>query len=305
MRYFIALLIICSTGCATTKTVAEERSGYAYIPVDPIPANETSVPCAAPNRLLGVIESLPDSAVRTLVQQVDGKGNFSFGIGEVKEKGSAFQVTVDFINSTTVLTQFYIKKTAELYGNKEHKRDPINPWRETKGIYTIGSELYEVYRADSKVRPSDLSGFYLINIPVYVGLGIRVKSTGSTLDSNVDISGLAKIGLQAEAKAISGSLVAQTLGISGKAVTSALPLHSDLNLTTTTDAVGAAGSIKAQLFSEDAVVSPRVVGFYLPLPADVALVNAVVSALSDGSAAPLVWSRSCVPQAQRGPVLLN
>ncbi|MGE5048252.1 MAG: hypothetical protein ACM3PC_06770 [Deltaproteobacteria bacterium] len=307
-------LCACSWSSKSTRTQAEERSGYNYVPIDPMPAVEESPACdTSKQRLLGVIESLPDSAVRTLVEQVDESGNVKFGAGMISEKGSAFRVTVDFINTTTVSVPFLIKKTAEIYGDKNHTRETISLWEETKGRYAIGSERYVVFRQESTIfrlqskaaSSANINEFTPINIPVYVGLGIRVKSAGTTLAGNVDISGLAAIGFQAEAKTITGSLVAQTLGISGKSVTSALPLHSDLNMTATTDAIGAAGSIKAQLFSSDTVVSPRVVGFYLPLVADVALINAVVSALSDGTAPPLKWSRPCVPKESQGPVLLS
>lgn len=317
MRWWIITAALLGTACANNKEIIlpDENSGSTYVPIDPIPVSRPAQQCGKGERLTDPIESLPDNAVRTMIEQTDLSGVVTFGVGKVKGEGSSFRVTVDFINTTTVLVPFRIRKQAQPYpGNENAPLEEVDPWEVVSGRYRNQSEHYSVYQMGStafgKLPKEDQEKYHSINIPVYVGLGIRVRSFGTTLTANVDISGLTAIGIQANAKALTGSLVAQTLGVSGKAVTTALPLHSDLNLTTAADALSAAASIKAQLYSADTFVEPRVVGFYLPIPASVSLINAVVSALSeDIPNTHITWKRTCIPVAPEKevskPILLD
>ncbi len=312
---------ICASGCGlfsgvTTKTVAEEQSGYTYIPLDPFPAKESRFNCPSPPspmfglRLASVAEVLPDNTARISVVELSQSGDIKFTAGGVAEKGKMYKVTIDYTNSTTVQLPFWIKKTAKLYDHESKKVSddpvPIDPSEPAVGNYAIGSARYDVLRAE----PTAPHHYKKYNIPIYVGVGLRVISQIKTLEGEVNISGLGAISAEAEANHLAGSLVVQTLGINGKSVSAAIPIHSELNRTTVQASIVAISTIKTQLYSPDAHVQPRVVGMYLPLPADQKLINAVISALNDGSGESITFNRPCVPTdsaadlAARGPTFI-
>ena len=107
------------------------------------------------------------------------------------------------------------------------------------------------------------------------------------LKGNINLSSLPGIAASVEAGNATGSLVVQTLGVTGKQVSTGLIFSSDLNETTVQNAVLSLGKIKAILFSNDAVVRPRVTGMYLPLPdGSDELVNLIVSELARE---PIFW----------------
>lgn len=130
-----------------------------------------------------------------------------------------------------------------------------------------------------------------LNIPVYVGIGLRVTANVRTLKSQVNVSGLGAIGAGADSSQLNGNLIIQTLGVNGNAISGALPIQSELNRTTVGNAMVAVGSIKALLYDDKTVVSPRIVGMYLPLPGNEALVNAIISLLSQEDS--VEWFKPC------------
>ncbi|HLL53642.1 MAG TPA: hypothetical protein VK447_08860 [Myxococcaceae bacterium] len=278
------------------KTVAEEQSGYTYIPLDPFPAKENRFECPADMtgvRLVTIPEALPDNTARISVAELTQDGNVRFAAGSVAEQGKLYKVTIDYTNSTTVQLPFWIRKTAQRVDPRTRAviREPIDPSQPSGDTYIRGTVAYDVITSD----PPD-SSYKKYNIPIYIGIGLRVISQITTFAGNVNISGLGAIGAEAEAKHLAGSLIVQTLGINGKPVSAAIPISSELNRTTVQSSIVAVSSIKTLLYGSDAFVQPRVVGMYLPLPADQKLINAVISALlSDGDGAPAVrWLRPCV-----------
>lgn len=303
----VIALIGMLAGCSSSmRTIAEDRSGYTYVPLDPFPATEL-VKCPNPippgMRLVGVLEALPDNAVRMSVEEFSGSAGVSFGVGRVGAKGSNYRVTIDFINSMTVQLPFWIRKTAKVYQKDgQGKRVEIGVMETTDGDYEIGSGQYAVERNAPSGQEAKL--YKVFNVPIYVGVGLRVVSNVTATEANVDISGLGSIGVEAEGKRLSGSLVVQTLGVNGKAISAALPIQSELNRTTVQNAVVSVSAIKTQLYSPETIVSPRVVGIYVPFPADQKLINALISALSGGSG--VSWTRPCVEKDGEtvGPTIL-
>jgi hypothetical protein len=118
------------------------------------------------------------------------------------------------------------------------------------------------------------------NVPVYIGIGLRVSADIRTYESGINISGLGTIGASAELKQLTGSLTVQTLGVNGKSISAALPIQSELNQTTAQNAIVAVGAIKALLYEQGTVLAPRVVGLYLPFAGGKSLVNAIISELA-------------------------
>jgi hypothetical protein len=131
-------------------------------------------------------------------------------------------------------------------------------------------------------------------IPVYVGVGLRLTADLQVLRGTINLSSIGAIAAGVEAGKASGSLVVQTLGVTGKQVATSLPLPSELNQTTVQNAILSLDSIKAIIFdSQNTVVTPRVTGIYLPIRNGTEdLVNRIVSELARS---PIPWYRPCVP----------
>jgi hypothetical protein len=283
-----------SSNRMTAQSMGEHESGYTYIPIDPFPVETVfGDSCRdTPDRAYGaLLDALPDNAVRMLVERFDISGSVSYGISKAGAKGESYRVTVDYINADTVNVPVWVAKYMRHRKTGEtHPVDLFNPPTEE---YFANSETFSVARekpADDPYRP-------FFNIPVYVGVGLRVSATVYVVGANANISGIGVIGAEAESERLKGSLVVQTLGVNGKSVTAALPIQSELNRTTAQNAIVAVGAIKALLYAEETVKSPRVVGLYLPFPGGKALVNALISELSRER---LRWPRPCLASKKAG-----
>ncbi|WP_404342676.1 hypothetical protein [Pseudoalteromonas mariniglutinosa] len=312
MKTFIALAtsIVLLSACTTTFTTqspAEKLSGYTYIPVDPFsvktnlggscsPSNETaSVEGVDVGKIefSTILESLPDNAVRMSVEQFSASGAVTYGPAGIGAKGESYRVTVDYINADTTNVQLWISKRAENYSDKKIEYVPL--LLPNNGEYTYGTEIYEVTRE----KPTQNVEMYAeYNLPVYVGIGLRVTANIDVTGTTANISGLGAIGAEAESNHLKGSLTVQTLGVNGRAIAAALPIQSELNRTTAQNAIVAIGSIKALLYEQDTIVVPRVVGIYLPFPGGKPLVNAIISELSKDR---VVWHRPCVEKSADEP----
>lgn len=305
----IATLLMLS-GCSTVR-VAEQQSetnfGHTYVPIDAFPVSIVAGANCDPKMTItqaALLEALPDNSIRMFVQKLDSKGSVTFGSSSVGVKGESYKVTVDYINADTIGYPVWVAKTM---------------WRQDRKIQSVplsfsagdshqhltgnvplvlGSEEYDI-RSKPPERGEEIGGriYQQINIPVYVGLGLRVSAVVDVVGSTAGISGLGVIGAEAEANKLKGSLVVQTLGISGKAVTAALPIQNELNRTTAQNAIVAVASIKALLHSEDTTVSARVVGMYLPVDGGQALINAIISHLAKDSER--TWNMSCPPARKK------
>lgn len=309
-------LIACVPMAHRPTSVGEQESGYTYVPIDPFPVEVRSgLSCQLTESLTAtsLLRSLPDNAVRMLVEKFETGGRVTYGPSNLEARVGSFRVTIDYINADTTNMRVYIGKSVledAIIGLPAVKPETSSPSalldiaRGNSGrkfvplgvkpdfLYVPGSEAYVVL---SKKRwsdePSEVQArLEEVNIPLYVGIGLRVAADIEVFDSKANISGLGSIGAEAEANRLKGSLIVQTLGINGKSIAAALPIQSELNRTTAQNAVVAVGSVKALLYANETVISPRVVGLYLPFPGGKALVNALVSELSKEGAP---WLRTC------------
>ena len=300
----LILTVGIASGCASTipKPPAEHLSGYSYIPIDPfsVRTNPGSSCEGAESITLAnsvetdnvsyktLLQSLPDNAVRVSIQKYLKSGQVTYGVGSASGKVDSYKLTVDYINSDTVNVKFWIKKFAVVYKTQEKVFVPLSE-QTANGKYIYGPESFSVIRASEGGDAPE--GYEEFNLPVYVGVGLRVAATIESSKGDAKISGLGALTAQAESSGLNGYLVTQTLGINGKGIAGALPIQSELNPTTAQNAIVAVGSIKALLYEEGTVVVPRVVGLYLPFPGGEPLVNAIVSELSKER---VVWHRPCV-----------
>lgn len=264
------------------------------------------------------------------VEKFDTSGAVSYGPAGFGAQDESYRVTVDYVNSDTTNFSVMIKKEAmNVKKNKLEVVDLLVPLDTDKytpdsEVYSVLSKRdYEKFKnkletedktkkqkatSTKKGEKTNNNGFWgsLIssvfklkaekdeyveyNIPIYVGVGLRVTANVDITAANANISGLGVIGAEAEANSLKGSLIVQTLGINGQSIAAALPIQSELNRTTAQNAIVAVGSIKALLYDDNITTSPRVVGMYLPFPGGKPLVNRIISELSKGK---VKWKRPC------------
>jgi hypothetical protein len=307
-----ASLALALGGCASMRSftetgsigvassLGEAESGYTYVPVDPFPVKSvdgdsckegSDAQPAGKREWKPLLESLPDNAVRMLVEQFDRSGGITYGTSKAGAKGESYRVTVDYINADTINVPVAITRLAHQSDGRKQEVDlfsELGPEHDSKRV------SYRVQRIDPRSSDPDIDPRAIFNIPVYVGVGLRVSANVTVIGANANISGIGVIGYEAEAERLRGSLVVQTLGINGKAIAAALPIQSELNRTTAQNAIVAVGSIKSLLYANETITSPRVVGLYLPFPGGKPLVNALISELSKNRAD---WPRPCTVAA--------
>ncbi|MEM6294349.1 MAG: hypothetical protein AAGA54_23950 [Myxococcota bacterium] len=95
------------------------------------------------------------------------------------------------------------------------------------------------------------------------GIGVRMRADLRTSKSKLDISSPISIGTGAELGHISGSLRFETIGLSGKMVTTLVPIPSQISAESIQKAMEAAASIKANIYNAtakglDVFVEPQV-----------------------------------------------
>jgi hypothetical protein len=301
MANTLLLLVVVALlgGCASTfpQSEGERQSGYTYVPIDPfavqtVLGDSCKETGSGKAKVYGtLLESLPDNAVRMLIERFNASGTVTYGPAKLGAKGESYRVTVDYINADTINVQVWISKTMRNIGGETQVVSFMAP---PLPQFLPDTEVYTVTRRRPTMKST---GEYVeFNIRVYVGIGLRVSANVDVVGASANISGIGVIGAEAEAERVKGSLVVQTLGVNGKSIAAALPIQSELNRTTAQSAIVAVGAIKALLYAAETSVSPRVVGIYLPFPGGKPLVNALISELSKERVEwprPLFGRRSC------------
>ena len=311
-RGFALIASLLLTGCAgltsliqAPKSVGERNSGFAYIPLDPLPVYIEGHPSCktvvSDGRLVlapgyevkPLLDSLPDNAVRIAVKEYNSKGNLSFGGSSVGTEGNRYQVILDYINVDTSNIRFLIRQPRP--GSDQQTASSVAEVSRISGPSYVDRDRTYSAEALEKLQGNTV-------IPVYVGVGLRLTADLQVLKGTVNLSSLGAIAAGVEAGRASGSLVVQTLGITGKQVSTALPLPSELNQTTVQNAILSLGSIKAIIFdAQNTNTTPRVTGMYLPIrDASEDLVNRIVSELAREA---IPWAHPCVYKpAPQGPI---
>jgi len=288
MRNRVALLLapLGLASCAsleTPRTPAEILSGYSYIPLDPLPVEIVSgAGCAAGQRPdlstnLKKLNRLPDNNVRIAIRNLNASASAGFGPVKVGVEGSSYEVVLDYINVDVANIRFgYTPPSA--------------------GSPADGGSLTPVTVTSVRRLGAGESGFAdgserEVVIPVYVGVGLRLTANVTVRRGNINLASLGALTAAAQANRISGTLIVQTLGITGKQVTTTFPMPNELNATTIQNAILALGAIKAILYDENTQITPRVTGIYNPLPnVDQETINQIVSQLAT---TPIPWRVPC------------
>lgn len=237
-----ALLISCSVSKDLPKTIGEQNSAsFGYQPVDPLPVDifyphrkfkDSVVKLSKLNNL--IMSSLPDETMRLAIGQIDSKSDVTFTTAKIGYAGSSYIVILDYIKFDTKSLQVqFIKDANGILNNFK----PFNK---------------------NDVENSTPDGI----IPMYIGVGLRFTATITVNEGKVDLGNLFALGVAAETKKITGTLIIQTMGISGKDISSLIPMPSQINTTTIQNAIMSLAAIKAKIYENDIDINPRVVGFY-------------------------------------------
>jgi hypothetical protein len=286
-----------------TTTIAETHTSYSYIPLDPLPVtillgNNCTVftgyvngdPQWADGTPIAILESLPDQAVRIAVGQYDASGTLVYGPAKIGLSGQSYQVVLDYVSVDTRNVPVYIHRTSS-EGKDVSIFDDYAPGQTFRVARDPESDVFT--SGIKKEAPKPLGE--QLTIPVYVGVGLRLTASVTVTNATANLSSLGTIAADAEAGKLTGSLIVQTLGVTGKAVSITLPLPSELNRTTIQNAILALGSIKAVLYDSNTVIAPRVVGIYNPVGGGQQVVNGIISVLASD---PLTWARPCTPPSK-------
>lgn len=273
----VALVAVALSGCAgilpPPQTPAAFFSGYSYVPLDPLPVKVVDGPnCGAGRPRGSLLASLPDNAVRIAVRQVSGSGSLGFGPAQLGYQGNSYEVVLDYINADVANLRFAYEGT--IGGSAAG---------DARAAVTLN-------RIDDGERSA--IGRKEVVIPVYVGVGLRLSAMVTVHKGSVNLSSLGALSAKAEAGQVTGSLIVQTLGITGGKVTTALPLPSELNPTTIQAAIVTLGAVKALIPDQPGtVLKPRVTGIYNPIQnANQAIIHQIVSKLAE---TPIEWAQDC------------
>ncbi len=243
---FITLLSGCvSWEIPTTPGDMKNAQNYGYHPIDPIPIelNIKNPTLSVSNTHL--LNALPDETMRLAIGQFDGKAGLTFGVAATGVKGNQYVVILDYIKFNTNSLPVVLEK------NNTNIKASIIP---------------------NAPEPDAL-------VPTYIGVGLRLTANILVTEGSVDLGNLFALGAAAEAKKISGSLVIQTLGVSGENVTSVIPMPSEINTSTIQNAILALGTIKAKIYANDTKITPRVVGVYNNLGGGAETINGFISSM--------------------------
>lgn len=281
-------LAACLPKPQAPATLAEQSTSYTYIPLDPLAVVTTKATNCTELEKFGVavtyknlLESFPDQAARIAVGKVDASGSLVFGPFQASASRGAYQVVLDYVNVDTRGITMWVRRTAA-----DGKLVSVF------ASYS-GDTRYEVLSGgDLMLQSAEAppAGAEQVVFPVYIGIGLRLTASVVVTEAGAKLSSLGALSAEAKAGKLSGSLVVQTLGVSGRTVSTALPLPSDISEATVQQAILALASIKAALYDNTTHVEPRVVGIYNPIGGGQQVVNGVISALSRRA---VTWPRPC------------
>ena len=305
-------------GCTPTRlpsSLGEGNSSFSYIPLDPLPVVEQrGQGCKDESSIYKtLLNSLPDQAVRIAVGQYTSSGTLVYGPVSVGVAGERYQVVLDYISVDASNIRLAVQKSTKprrvdfgsffrrwyFPSTERDEKYYSTTWRvlakdaywkqmEKREGVDNATELFD--QSDPRIVPIEYPP-QLVTIPVYVGIGLRLTANVVVTKGSTNLSSLGALSAAAEAGNVSGSLVVQTLGITGRSISTTLPLPSEINPTTIQNAILSLGSIKAVLYDPDTEIAPRVVGIYNPIGGGPEFVNDIVSRLAKD---PTIWYRPCI-----------
>lgn len=226
-----------------------------YQPIDPISINTEHL------SMDSIVYLFPNEATRVAVGRVNQSGSLAFGSNTLALKGQSYTIIIDYVKY----------KTTSIPARYSFENDLNDKYLLTKEL--LETKFGSI--ADLKSTPIDTTKTQRlqnankigqdIRIPVYVGIGLRIQSNVTILSDslNINLGSLYNLGVAASQNKLSGTLIIQTLGISGTQISSAIPIPDKINESTIQNAITSLATIKSKIYDKDTKIYPQVVGFGL------------------------------------------
>lgn len=247
-----------------------------YQPIDPIPVailpeiDETN----RENRNFNILNSLPNEAVRLVIGKEDSTGNITFGPFTATAKIGSYVVILDYIKYKSsflpiILNEGYAftirDKLAVDAKNGLISQDSIEDKYSNLLTEYLDSTPYWIrsYYLEFPDKPSN--GFFIAreynnyNTPIYIGIGVRMIASVTISDVTVDLGSLYGLAAAAQNGKLQGTLIVQTLGLSGENISPQIPLPSEINITTIQNAIQSLATIKSKIYDQKVAITPQIV----------------------------------------------
>ena len=118
---------------------------------------------------------------------------------------------------------------------------------------------YEVIMDYMKYRIEDVYNKSEVIGSGRIGVGLRIKAKVITNKANLNLSGLANLGVEASNNHLTGLLSIDIIGIDSKDVTNYIPLTSKLDETSIQNALQALATIKSRIWDSNIKLTPQLI----------------------------------------------
>jgi len=118
---------------------------------------------------------------------------------------------------------------------------------------------YEVIMDYMKYRVEDVNNDSGVVGSGRVGIGLRIKAKVITNKANLNLSGLANLGVEASNNHLTGLLSIDIIGIDSKDITNYIPLTAKLDETSIQNAIQAIATIKSKIWDSNIKLTPQLI----------------------------------------------
>ncbi|WP_160712195.1 hypothetical protein [Chitinophaga solisilvae] len=283
-QLLLAVSLITTFGCNVVKKNADLKNLNAaaneesltmvgYQPIDPI---QVTIKHETDNKRRSdtinreeMLALFPNEATRLAIGEIGQNGTISFGPFSIARAGKSYSIILDYIKYTTA-------SMPARYGENEQ----VGVLSGDTSIIKLKQELLTNYGVVNgvkirKVKTAALGPLHdrevsnRIKVPVYMGVGLRIQASITVLSDSINLSSFYSLGLAASQKKLNGTMIIQTLGISGENISPLMPMPDQINESTIQSAMQALATIKSKIYdAKGVIISPQVIGFKLSFPID-------------------------------------
>ncbi|GGG25446.1 hypothetical protein GCM10011344_27630 [Dokdonia pacifica] len=298
--YYLLILFFSSCGVFKEDQTVNNINNRAndvtlamkgYQPIDPIKILvKTQNDSISMNQ---IINQLPNEATRIAIGKINQNGSIAFGPFNVAKAGESYTVIVDYIKyiTTSIPAEYNEEYQIDDYATNSLKRDwlkiyngeanpkkelftkldttligkkIINRQTELRTNHGVVSTQKREYRFIVDTKKKSFS--HKVKIPVYVGVGLRIQASVTVVKDSLSLNlgSLYGLAIAASKDQLNGTLVIQTLGISGENISPAVPIPDRINETTIQAAMQSLATIKSKIYDVKTQITPQVVAFGLP-----------------------------------------
>ncbi|HVY04672.1 MAG TPA: hypothetical protein VHB46_01725 [Burkholderiales bacterium] len=146
----------------------------------------------------------------------------------------------------------------------QYKKTAVPYWARSSELQVLPKGKAQPAFANRETNSEEyLFNTSFVSIPIYVGVGVRMIAAVTVLDTSVELGSLYSLAVAAQNKQLQGTLVVQTLGLSGEGISPLVPLPGEINVSTIQNAIQALATIKSKVYETGrgkVEVTPVVVG---------------------------------------------